>query len=203
MNEEEARDLVLSTLGLGLAFTVMFFGEGDPAFLLSPAVIPAFLVVTGIVALSFIPHEMSHRVTARATKCYAEYQMWTPGVIIAILSSFLGVVIAAPGGIELYTWKGERYGHWEPELTVKDVGLVGVLGPLMNVMIAVIFAFLAEAFTITMQGQNILLMGTELNAFLAIFSLLPFHPMDGYKVMRWNTPLWLMVLLLSGLLFFL
>lgn len=203
LSQREVRDLVISTVGLGLAFTILFFGDSRPDFLLTREFLPAFAAATALAAVSFIPHEISHRVSARATKCYAEYRMWTPGVIIAVLSSFLGVVFAAPGGVEMHTRRAERYGHWESKLTVKDVGLVAALGPLMNIMIAVIFAFLADAFTITLQGHNLLVLGIHLNAFLAVFNMLPFHPLDGYKVLRWNTPLWLFILLLSGLLFFL
>ncbi|MDY6768939.1 MAG: metalloprotease [Candidatus Nanohaloarchaea archaeon] len=203
MNGEEVRDLAISTAALGAAVAVLFFGDSRPGFLLDPAFLPAVAAATGLAAVSFIPHAMSHRVSARAIKSYAEYRMWTPGVIIAVLSSFLGVVFAAPGGIEMHTRKGERYGHWEPELTVKQVGLVAVLGPLMNVMLGVIFAFLGDVSAVTFQGKNLLVLGTHMNAFLAAFTLLPFYPLDGYKVMRWSTPLWLFVLVLSGLLFFL
>lgn len=203
MDTREVRDLAVATLGLGFAFAVLFFSGGRPGFVLTPEFVPAFAAATVLTAVSFVPHEMGHRVSARAIKSYAVFRMWTPGVVIAVLSSFLGVVFAAPGGVEMYTKKGERYGHWDPNLTVKQIGLVAVIGPLMNVMIAVIFAFLAGTFTVTLQGQDLLVLGTRLNAFLAIFNLLPFHPLDGYKVMRWDTPLWFLVMLLSILLFFL
>lgn len=203
MKGRELRDITVSTLALGFAFAVLFFGDSSPGFLLTGEFLPAFAAATVLTAVSFVPHEMSHLVSARATKSHAEYRMWNPGVVIAVLSSFLGVVFAAPGGIQMHTLKGERYGHWELNLTVKDIGLVAVLGPLMNIMLAVIFAFLAGVFVLTFQGQNLLVLGSRLNAYIAVFNMIPFYPMDGYKVLRWDSRLWLFVLLLSVLLFFL
>jgi Zn-dependent protease len=199
----ELKDLGISTLGLGFAFAILFFGDSNPRFLLQPEFLPALAVATGLAAASFAPHEAIHRVTARALNAYAEYRIWNPGVVLAVLSSFLGVVFAAPGGVEMHTKRGERYGYWAPTLNINQIGVIAVVGPLINMMIAVILAFLAGGYTVAFQGTNLLVVGSHLNAFLAVFNLLPFYPMDGYKVLRWNTLIWAVVIILSVLLFFL
>ncbi|MFB6265560.1 MAG: metalloprotease [Candidatus Nanohaloarchaea archaeon] len=201
--DRELKDIAVSTLGLGFAFAVLFFGNSRPGFLLQSGFLPAFAVATALAAVSFVPHEAIHRVTARALNAYAEYRMWSPGVVLAVLSSFLGVVFAAPGGVELHTKKGERYGHWVTNLDMEQIGTIALVGPLMNIVVAVIFAFLAGSFSLSFQGSDLLVLGSRLNAFLAVFNLLPFHPMDGYKVLRWSTPVWLVVMVLSVLLFLL
>ncbi|MCJ7478556.1 MAG: metalloprotease [Candidatus Nanohaloarchaeota archaeon QJJ-7] len=199
----ELRGLGISILGLGFAFAVLFFGDSSPRFLLQPEFLPALVVATGLAAASFTPHEAMHRVTARALNAYAEYRIWKPGVVLAVLSSFLGVVFAAPGGVKMHTKRGERYGYWAPTLDIDQTGVIAVVGPLINVMIAVILAFLAGSYTIMFQGTNLLTVGSNINAFLAVSNLLPFYPMDGYKVLRWNTFIWAVVITLSILLFFL
>lgn len=204
MNTEEIRDMAISIVALGLAFAVLFFGDGEPGFLATPEVLPALVAATALAAVSFLPHVFSHRVSSRAIKAYGEYSMWKPGIVITVLSPFVGpFVFAATGGMEMFTKKGERYGHWEPHLDIEQIGLVAVLGPLMNVMMAVIFAFLAGAFTVTVQGQNLFFLGTQMNAFLAVSTMLPFYPLDGYKILRWETPIWIFVMVLSLLLFLL
>lgn len=187
--DAEVKDLTLSTLGLGLAFAIVFFGGPDRVtFLTDPAILPAFIVSSLLVGVSFIPHEMSHRAAARVIEAYAEYEMWRPGVLLAIATSLFGVVFAAPGGIKMYIVEGERYGRWHPELSPHHIGLVAAVGPLMNVSMAMVFFFLANAFNTALLGMNVFVAGAGINAYLALFNLIPIHPMDGYKVLRWNIP---------------
>lgn len=203
IGREEFRDIVLSTLGLGVAFTVMFFGAPDRlGFLLSPAFIPAFIATTVVVGVSFAPHEMAHRVTARAIEAYARYEMWTPGVILSILTGLLGVAVAAPGGVVLSYNPADRYGRWSG-FNPKQHGIIAVVGPLMNLSLAVIFAFAANFFAPTVQGQNLLVMGARINGLLAVFNLLPFYPLDGYRVLRWDEALWIGTTVLALLTFLL
>ncbi|MDY6776796.1 MAG: site-2 protease family protein [Candidatus Nanohaloarchaea archaeon] len=201
ITDDEMKDLAASTLGLGLAFAFLFFSAGDPlGYVVSPGFIPGIVAAMALVAISFLPHEMAHRTTARAINAYAEYRMWTPGVVIAVLSSIFGFVFAAPGGVEIYTRRGERYGTWE-DLKPRHIGIISIVGPLINVSMAVIFAFLAQIFTLGFQGHNLLALGADLNSFLAVFNLLPFYPMDGYKVLRWNILLWVSTTALAVLTF--
>ncbi|MDO5826532.1 MAG: site-2 protease family protein, partial [Methanosphaera sp.] len=44
--------------------------------------------------------------------------------------------------------------------------------------------------------------GFSVNSFLALFNLLPIPPLDGSKVIRWNLPLWLITIVISGILTF-
>ncbi len=203
MNTEEVRDITISTVAIGVGTALLIFGDGSPSFLLSATVIPAVAVSTVIAGIAFLAHVVSHQVSARALKSYAEYRQWTPGTVITVLSPFIGILAAVPGGIEMHTVKGERYGHYEPKLTVKQVGLVAAIGPLVNIMLGVIFAYVADVATLPFLGENLFHVGAMVNAFIATFTLIPFYPLDGYKLMRWHTPFWAFTLALAGLLFLL
>ncbi|MDY6761781.1 MAG: metalloprotease, partial [Candidatus Nanohaloarchaea archaeon] len=192
-----------STVAIGVGAALLLFGDGAVSFLFSAALLPAVAAGILLAAVAFVPHVVSQQVSARALKSHAEYRQWTPGTVITVLSPFLGFLAAVPGGMEMHTVKGERYGHYEPELTVNQVGLIAAIGPLVNIMLGVIFAFLGDAATLPLLGQDLFDVGARINAYIAAFTMLPFYPLNGYKLMRWHTPLWAMVLALAGLLFLL
>jgi Zn-dependent protease len=45
-----------------------------------------------------------------------------------------------------------------------------------------------------------MLAGAAINAFMALFNLIPFGVLDGLKVFRWNKQVWLVLLALAALL---
>ncbi len=210
LRNEEIRDLAWTTLGLGVAFAIWEYGTGaaSPTSLLSAEFAGLIGIATVLVAMSYIPHAMAHRVTARSMDAYAEYRIWHPGIVLAILTSFLGVVFAAAGGTRIYTRTGERYGLTQGGgLTVKTIGLISVIGPLINISLAVLFAFIAVSVqdlqVASVDLHYIFRFGSNINSFLAIANLLPFYPLDGYKILRWNTSMWAISLVLAGLTFLL
>lgn len=205
LSSGEVRDLAVSTLGLGVAFAILFFAPRNDvqSFLLSVEVVPAVIASTALVALAFIPHAMAHRVTARSMDAYAEYEMWVPGIVLAVLTSLLGVVFAAPGGTRMHLGKGERFGLSETDLTPKVIGYTSVIGPLISISLAILFALIALSVAgPELYGVNLLVMASRINGYLAVFTLLPFYPLDGYKVLRWSTWMWGLTMLLGILTFF-
>lgn len=69
----------------------------------------------------------------------------------------------------------------------KDVAIVSLAGPLTNVLIAVVAAFVFRLLNLhpSILGaylSQILLIITQINLLLAIFNLLPIPPLDGSKV---------------------
>jgi Zn-dependent protease len=45
-----------------------------------------------------------------------------------------------------------------------------------------------------------LVLGFNVNSYLALFNLLPIPPLDGSKIVQWNLPIYLLALAFSGLL---
>lgn len=201
LTRDEIEGIAISAAALTAGFTVLYFWTAGGG--VGPII--AGSVVTGVlVAVSFIPHVMAHRLTARSMDAYAEYELWLPGAAVAVLTGFLGFVFAATGGIKTYTRTGERYGLMVPELDVKMIGYMALAGPLINISLSVLFAFAATTATVpTVADVNVLELGSRINSFIALATLVPVYPMDGYKVLRFSTRMWLLTIGMAVLSFFL
>ena len=192
MRTRELRDLVVSALVLALSFGIVLSG-GFGAFQRPSAL--ALAVGTALVAVSlgFIFHELAHRLVARRYNCFAEYVMWPMGLLVALGFSFFGFVFAAPGAVMIHP----RPTAWGTAgLTCRKVGLISLAGPGTNIGLAVVFLALNAV-----QPTLLFTLGAYINTWLALFNLIPFGPLDGAKIFRWNKGLWLVAIAGAGTLF--
>lgn len=182
----EIRDLAVAWVALSVAFAIFFLGGGGGVMrAVSAGAVGELAVVFGISALTggvgFLLHELGHKVTAvrfgRLAAFRADYGMLALGVFAAAG----GFIFAAPGAVEHVGRSDER-----------ELGLVALAGPVVNVGLAVVFlpVWVAGA----LAGSPILLrlgqLGVVVNMALAAFNLVPFGPLDGQTVRGWNTVVW-------------
>ncbi len=155
---------------------------------------PAGGVLAGAVA-GFIVHEAAHREAARRQGCIAGFVLTGLGLGITLLSGLLRSVgipfaILAPGYVSIIC-QSARF--WEPIYRRDDV--IAAAGPATNIVLAYLAEIAASLLDPRYYGFA---MGfAEINAWLALFNLLPFEPLDGSKIMRSNTLLWIILLLAS------
>jgi len=175
MGFSEAVQIIVSALGVSYAFSYVWPDQSFASILLT-------------VGAGFVLHELGHRYMATRYGAHARYQMWTIGLVAAILLAvFLDFVFAAPGAVYIYG----------KELTRNQSGRVALAGPAVNIILCLLFLF--GAATIYGAG-SVLLVGARVNAFLAAFNLLPMDPFDGAKVMRWSKTMWAAAFALSAIL---
>jgi len=171
----ELQEIGISVLVLSVAFTILLSRKNNMDILL------LFVISLVIVCTSFMLHELAHKYTAQKYRIWAEYRMFPMGLMMALLFSFMGFIFAAPGAVYIN-------GYIDREKN----GKIGAAGPAVNIVIsavAIVFALMTSGML-----SSILWMMAGINAFFALFNLLPIHPLDGSKVRMWNLQVYLLML---------
>jgi Zn-dependent protease len=192
MKAKELRDLVISAFVLALAFGIALSG-GFRAFQQTGVLVLVVGMALGAVSLGFVFHELAHRLVARRFNCFAEYVMWPMGLMVALGFSLFGFVFAAPGAVMIYP-RATTGGAIS--LSREKGGLISLAGPVTNIGLAVVFLVLDA-----IQPVLLFTLGAYINTWLALFNLIPFGPLDGAKIFRWNKGLWLIAIAGAGGLF--
>ncbi len=175
----EVRDILLAWAALALAFTIAdcgLLGGARCPFSVGP---PTFFFISLVaVGSGFVLHELMHKFSAERYGYWAEFRMWITGVLLALMTSALGFIFAAPGATYIQGYN----------VSERQNGIISLAGPLTNIAIAVIFLLVGLVGT-GLLGE-IGAIGFPVNLFLALFNMLPVLPLDGAKVFRWNKILW-------------
>lgn len=172
---------------LTISVLVMSLVVGWEGFnLFTVYMLPVSLV---LIAPAFVLHEMGHKFAAQKYGFRAEYRMWVQGLLLAFIMRLLvGFVFLAPGAVYFSGGHGNR----------KEIGKIGFAGPLVNLMLAVVFGLaglLAPGYvTVGFRGAylNVGLFGAYLNSLFAMFNLLPIPPLDGMKILAWDKRYWVL-----------
>lgn len=160
---KEARDLAKAWGLLSLAFAILFSTSLDLTFLLN-------LGISALtVGLGFVAHELAHKMVAIRYGCEAEFKANNTMLYAAVLMSFLGLIIAAPGAVRI-----------RGALSKKQHGRIAAAGPAANLAIALLFL------PLYLVGSKVGLYGAGINSLLAAFNLLPVPGFDGRQVLKWN-----------------
>jgi len=152
---------------------------------------PTLVVVAALAALTgFVAHEMAHKVAAQRRGFWAEFRASPYGLIMALVTSFIGFIFAAPGATMVGGISEVDRHSW---------GRTSLAGPMTNVVFAAIFygasiaAYLAGSVLFVW-----LLVLAFINAWFGTFNLFPFGVLDGRKVYRWDPTVWAGAIALTG-----
>jgi Zn-dependent protease len=179
-SRQELAHIGIATAVLTIAFAIVI---GSNPFWVG-LLLAALSVFTG-----FIPHELGHKSVAQHFGAWAEFRASAIGLVVALVSSLFGFVLAAPGAVYVQGY-----------LTPKQNGLVSLAGPGVNIVIALASMAASLLFPIgNLVGVLLWIIGS-VNASLAAFNLLPVSPLDGSKVFGWSKLVWFGSISISVLL---
>ena len=77
---------------------------------------------------------------------------------------------------------------------LEDMGKVSIAGPSVNMFLS---AVLFGGALFPSQFSEILLLAAFLNGFMAVFNLVPFGVLDGFKIFNWNRKIWVVMFVVS------
>jgi len=168
----ELRDIIIAVIALSFVFS---YPEAfaNPIF---------YIYALFAVGIAFIGHELSHRYVAQTLGYFAEFRLWRQGIFFALLMAFVtggAFVFAAPGAVVF----SPRSAFTSP--TKRDIGLIGIAGVTFNLILMSILLGLNFLFP-----NPILAIAAFINAWLALFNMIPMGPFDGKKVLSWNPVVW-------------
>ena len=165
----ELNDLLKAWIAISLAFAIAINGLS-----FSFKFLAAFLISGVTVGIGFLFHELGHKVMAQKYGCFAEFRAFNQMLVLAVLFSFFGFIFAAPGAVMISGPVG-----------VRRNGKISALGPLINLALATIFLLIYFAYPANIT-KLISTYGFSINAWLALFNMLPFWNFDGKKILAWN-----------------
>lgn len=193
ISRREEFELFIAWIALSIAFAIYFIrAEGITNLSLIAFYFGISFLTAGI---AFVFHEMAHKFSAIKFGFRAEFRKNDVMLLVSLILAALSVgVFAAPGATVIYTGDGR-------DLTKREDGIISAAGPVVNLLLCVIFAalfFLAEG-KAGLAGGNLLailgITGVQINAMIAAFNLLPISILDGRKVFAWNKAIFFILII--------
>lgn len=175
----EIYEIAKALFAVSLMFALAYAG-------LSFSLISIFPVVLITVGIGFVLHELGHKFLAQRYGCWAEFRANNQMLIVGLLISVTGFVLAAPGGVFIHGATKSQHGR------------IALAGPLVNIVLACLFGIFNLLFP-----SMIFKFGFSINALLGLFNLIPFPPFDGHAVLQWNKVAYGVALILAAVLFML
>lgn len=161
----------LLVIGIGLSSAYSWSGFGGFALSMDYTTLA---VLSIILLASFSMHEIAHKIAAQRRGLWAEFRIVFTGALLTLISIFLPFKIISPGAV-MVSGSVDR----------ESRGKISIAGPLINIIFAAIFLLLAIPF-----NSLPFILGAIFNSWIALFNLIPFGMLDGFKVLLWNRTVW-------------
>lgn len=176
---------VAAALVIGIGFSIGLYSNyfGGFSFSWTLAMMGLFAV---LMTSSFLVHEIAHKVMAQKNGLWAEFRLTTWGAVLTLVCVFLPFKMISPGAMMI---SGTPNGD--------EIVKISVAGPATNLIFSTALLGAAFASPIPSTYATILLFAAYINAFMAVFNLIPFGILDGYKIFSFNKKVWALLFIPS------
>ena len=168
---------VAAALVIAIGFSIGLYGNYLGGFT-NPWTWTMMAIFAVIMTASFLTHEIAHKIFAQKAGMWAEFRLTTWGAVLTFVSIFLPFRMIAPGAMMIA-------GTPDRKEMIK-ISIAGVITNMIYSLVTLSVAFaLAPGVFATM-----LFFAAYINAFMAIFNLIPFGVLDGFKLFILNKKIW-------------
>ncbi len=178
---------VAAALVIGIGFSIGLFGNLLGGF--NPQwTYEVMAIFAVIMTASFLAHEIGHKIMGQKSGLWAEFRLTTWGSVLTLVSVFLPFKMISPGAMML---AGQPTGD--------EIVKISIAGPAINL----IFSTTLLGFALALPSSlfvSMLFFAAYINAFMAVFNLIPFGILDGYKIFSFNKKLWAIAFVPSAIL---
>jgi Zn-dependent protease len=138
-----------------------------------------------VLTVSFLAHEIAHKVIAQRRGLWAEFRLTLWGSVLTLVSFISPLFkIISPGAVMISGSAGAR-----------EMGKISLVGPATNIVVSAVLLGLSPF--VPSGFVWAVMLGAFLNAFMAVFNLIPFGIFDGFKIYSWDKKVWGLVFAVS------
>ncbi len=180
----ESLDLIIGLSIVALAWAIPSMLISRFSFWYYSSIMIVMVLIT--YSIMILPQKLM----AKRYNCESRYVLSKIGLILTIVTAISPVRFLSPGVLIV------------PEinyLSKKQQGLISFIGPIINIVIGIVYLFLG-AFLITPNNPEIprlMLNGSFLASQFVFFGLLPFGLSRGKKIYNWNKIIYFIMLVIT------
>ena len=183
LNTRLVEFLSLTGAAIVLGFAVTWTFVGPSIEFVDKLVLNSFICF-----LSGLSHELVHRIIGKILGIKLEYQFWTIGALITLITGYLGNAFGLQG--ILVDLRDENIAKWR-------YALMSLSGPLFSVALSLISAFIYLRY----WPDEIMQTTYVVSSILALGEMVPVDPMDGYEIRKWNRFIWMIFFTIASAVF--
>jgi len=202
--KNEIKSLIIVILVFAFIFSFNDWGEDKFDFVVGMS---NFFVAIIIVGIAVLVHDSGQKLAALKVGFRAETQIWWYGILLALILCFISggkLMFFAATGMWLHHMAIHRLGHFRYGPNVQAMGVISLMGPVANILVAIFVKFLQVNLHLIPMNSVFVDKFFFFSWLFALLNLLPVPPLDGSRLLFYSrlTYAWVFGAIFGYLIFY-